>query len=1018
MSKKYSMRADQPKKTASASLLGAMDTIQKRKAKFKEINALRNELNEVKSKYDNQRIVLEHTEEELKATKKQFKVLNSEGSLDPKLQSKELLLLQHEKNELQGKVHSAEANNEALLEELNTFRMTVEAQREDSAEKENLLQRLHTELDRVSQQNTQYQRDVLTNENKYQASREKNEALTDRLQEMESRMAAMESESKRLDQLKQDKKDADARASKFREQLIVVSRESAKLQHQQQNNLQGTRQFLEELKIEYQEFTEVTNMNHEMYKETKTREHNTLKEEYERFKMKNYEQMQELHREQQEIVHSLQAQFQEYRSTAETLFYNEARQLEEKLNQQQQKYEQEIRYIVKAKDQHFEQMITSKDAKIMNLVEGTDFQKMLVKHQMEMEHIKKQHQRDLEMTREMSEAQQKKVVYNLKKEISAKGLEIDKYHTQILNWEKKLEATLGLLKKQRKQHALKEENSEMHVREIQAQLNKSYATIEGLIQKKENYRHRILRLRLQIEGKADDSLDSVCKRLSKETERLRTDLELLSFKYKTKIEENEKLVQGKVKQEQSSKFLQKELARRTKEYRSLTSTFEQFLHDRVKDRIHGAGRVSLFDPNIERMIHDMREPFLAALMRTKGGKSSSLPPMRQGGGTDETQRLHFTTEGDIYSNSTDHATDNNSKGLIETLNKEEKGYSRTSRLRDIMKSIPGMNANKSLPSTPREARGGSSAGQAFLSSLPQETDATHHSSHSKGRSAPRRSSISSSQSSKHSRSGEAGGRAQRFARHRDGSRAAQKRLKKKKPRAKFVIPARLKNMVEDSGNNLVDQGILASLQDGFEILDKFKSLSHEFSDDTHGLKSERERAERQADNKEQTPWEKELLYQDLNTNADIVERTIRVYDPAASTSKTTASSYGKEEQAKVYETGSRQERKRIQEKYTKDHRERMADRARFLANGSDASRDIGDGDYAVTQALQRAKQEQEQEQEEEEEEEREREEMMARDAENQETDHLNDVHAGDSKHEVASSWDGGEGRRRNQVEVP
>jgi hypothetical protein len=38
--------------------------------------------------------------------------------------------------------------------------------------------------------------------------------------------------------------------------------------------------------------------------------------------------------------------------------------------------------------------------------------------------------------------------------------------------------------------------------------------MESLIQQKENLKHRILRLRLQIDGSADDSVESVVKRLS------------------------------------------------------------------------------------------------------------------------------------------------------------------------------------------------------------------------------------------------------------------------------------------------------------------------------------------------------------------------------------------------------------------------------------------------------------------------------------------------------------------------
>ena len=51
--------------------------------------------------------------------------------------------------------------------------------------------------------------------------------------------------------------------------------------------------------------------------------------------------------------------------------------------------------------------------------------------------------------------------------------------------------------------------------------------------RKENLRHRILRLRLQLEGSTDDSINSIIKRLTKETKRLNIDLEMTSFNYKS-----------------------------------------------------------------------------------------------------------------------------------------------------------------------------------------------------------------------------------------------------------------------------------------------------------------------------------------------------------------------------------------------------------------------------------------------------------------------------------------------------
>jgi hypothetical protein len=168
-----------------------------------------------------------------------------------------------------------------------------------------------------------------------------------------------------------------------------------------------------------------------------------LQEKLDHMKLAHYESSQEIHREQIEIIENLQANYLEYRLMVENLFYTEARALEEKLTAQQHKYETEIKYILRMKDHQFHTMITSKDAKIMNLIEGTDFSRILMKHQMELEGMKKTHEREIDVVREQAGQENKKMVIDLKRDIIARQTEIDKYHTQILTWEKKLEQTLG-----------------------------------------------------------------------------------------------------------------------------------------------------------------------------------------------------------------------------------------------------------------------------------------------------------------------------------------------------------------------------------------------------------------------------------------------------------------------------------------------------------------------------------------------------------------------------------------------
>ena len=170
---------------------------------------------------------------------------------------------------------------------------------------------------------------------------------------------------------------------------LLMAEDANKKQNELQNLLQGDHALLEELKLEYEEHSEMMRLEWEMDKKYQGDQYKKLKGEFENFKLMQFEDKQQMLREQEEVVKALQTQFDEYRATAEYLFATEAAKLEDKLNTQMLKYEQEMRYIVRVKDQHYDEMMTAKDAKIMNLIEGTDFQALLIKHEMEMEQLRR-----------------------------------------------------------------------------------------------------------------------------------------------------------------------------------------------------------------------------------------------------------------------------------------------------------------------------------------------------------------------------------------------------------------------------------------------------------------------------------------------------------------------------------------------------------------------------------------------------------------------------------------------------
>jgi len=378
----------------------------------------------------------------------------------------------------------------------------------------------------------------------------------------------------------------------LRNQLLNAGVEATKEQNRLQGELQSSRSFVEELKMEFEEYSEMCRVEFDRYKRSKHLEYQRLSEEFEVFKTKTQELNQTSHRELQDVVHTLQAQFSSYRSTAEQLFLKEAVAFEEKLKEQQEKYEKEMRFVVKSKDMHYNSMVTTKDAKIMNLLEGTDLQNVLINHQLELEVIAKQHTRDMEMVRQIAENEARRQVMQLRRQIHTLQQDAEQSKHQILGWQKKLNSTLEILAKQKASFQLTEEANADHIKEVQSKLSAAHNSIEKLNQQKENLRHRILRLRLQIEGKADDTLDSIVRRLAKETDKLNVDISELSSKYKSKVEDSNELLASRNKAVKSVSLLEDQLQARTKEYDDLVITFERFLKGRL--RAEGKAKVSSF----------------------------------------------------------------------------------------------------------------------------------------------------------------------------------------------------------------------------------------------------------------------------------------------------------------------------------------------------------------------------------------------------------------------------------------
>ena len=95
-----------------------------------------------------------------------------------------------------------------------------------------------------------------------------------------------------------------------------MAEDANKKQNELQNLLQGDHALLEELKLEYEEHSEMMRLEWEMDKKYQGDQYKKLKGEFENFKLMQFEDKQQMLREQEEVVKALQTQFDEYRATA------------------------------------------------------------------------------------------------------------------------------------------------------------------------------------------------------------------------------------------------------------------------------------------------------------------------------------------------------------------------------------------------------------------------------------------------------------------------------------------------------------------------------------------------------------------------------------------------------------------------------------------------------------------------------------------------------------------------------
>ncbi|CAK9020529.1 Uncharacterized protein SCF082_LOCUS14948, partial [Durusdinium trenchii] len=523
-------------------------------AKVEEINSLTRRLQELKLKYDNQGVLLKRTDEELRELKTKHRKLRADhdesgvaggrqngGEQQGLMQRVEIAEAQQSR--LEAAVQRIEYDKEVLDGEVTTLKLQLGSAQEEAATLQSRVQFLEKSLESVKDVALQFEEENKTLIETLRDAEARELELRDSLTAKDEILGSLQSEAQLLGKQKTDMKAARREGNRNRRQLLLLAEKSNRLQADMNTSVINHKRLLEELKSEYEEHAETVRAEWNLDRKARIEDNDKLKQRFENLKLIQFEDKQQLLREQREVVKALQTQFEEYRQTAEMLFESEATKLENKLHMQTEKYEEEIRYIIKAKDQHFDMMMMAKDAKIMNLIEGSDLQRVLVQHEQDLEQLHRNHAEDLEKMRLATEAEQRDTIAELHSQIDSHLLEEDKLRESIGNLETLLEKAGALNQKRLDQMAQRESKHLEDMQGLQDLLQEAHLAKEKLNQEKQDLRHRIVRLKFQAKGDADETLPNLVKCLSLETSKLKAKHEHLLKRMENGVSQNRVLQQ-------------------------------------------------------------------------------------------------------------------------------------------------------------------------------------------------------------------------------------------------------------------------------------------------------------------------------------------------------------------------------------------------------------------------------------------------------------------------------------------
>ncbi|KAJ3410355.1 hypothetical protein HDV05_003858 [Chytridiales sp. JEL 0842] len=397
-------------------------------------------------------------------------------------------------------------------------------------------------------------------------------------------------------QLKIELEVKDAEIADLKRQMMGIAMDANRKHNEQQNQLQGVEALIESIRKEYDEFIQITKLETESFRAQQQAEYNELKDHFEQHKISQFEEKKRLILEYAGLLYSMQSQFEEYRITAEFMFNTEMAKLEDELSLQATRYEHEIMYVMQAKDKFYADMMVAKDAKIMNLIEGSDLQSLMQKHELDIENLRKEHAREIERVKTDQESEHKSLITLLQRQNSSLESKCEKLQAHLKTLEMRIRELMSTIDSKIKLLNDREEQKIKMENEYEVKLADANAKIATLSQEKEHLRHKVIRLNLNAKGEGENSIENMLKRISRptalfvnteflkmqETADLHGEFEQLSSRYDSLIGENQVLVRRLKEREKFAEFLEREVARRTEEYSSMTQTFEDFLAGRAK----------------------------------------------------------------------------------------------------------------------------------------------------------------------------------------------------------------------------------------------------------------------------------------------------------------------------------------------------------------------------------------------------------------------------------------------------